>query len=602
MRSTDPKVRGIIERYFQQSLGDDDLACFEMRTLPGGEWLFRQGDVGDSLYFLVRGRLQVWVATDSGKPAVLMGEVVAGESVGEVGLLSDEPRSAGIHAIRDSLLIEIDRASFARLADRHPAMVMKLATNVATLLQRRTSRKGAASRELKTVCLLPVTGGDAIDGFCADLTRALADHRKTLVLTPEGLAELGAPEPGFDLERDNPERPLPDALRHWLADQEDEIGFLVYRCGAHDSPWSRFAVRQSDIVLEIAEDGCEPATGPGAAPASGSEATTATRALILMHEDRFAIRNTREWLERRSVDFHLHAEIGSGADVQRVARIVSGTAVGLVLGGGAARGLAALGAYRAMVEAGVPIDWVGGTSIGSIMAAEIAAGWTPEQAIENSRAAFYEGKPFGDFTIPVISLLRGKRMRRLLYKYLDFQIEDSVLPYYCVSTNLGRGVKNVHTRGSMVDAICASAALPGVIPPAVIDSELTVDGALLDNLPVDIMQRNPVGRIVAVDVSSRVDKKVPFEEVPSPWAILRGRWLPFTRKYSVPSLTTLMLKATEIGTIEHSRRHGEMADLLIDPPVRQFGMMDTRSFDQIVQAGYDRARDLLESWERSKSD
>lgn len=597
MQSTDPKVRGIIERYFEQSLGDDDLACFEMRTLPGGEWLFRQGDVGDSLYFLVRGRLQVWVATDSGKPAVLMGEVVAGESVGEVGLLSDEPRSAGIRAIRDSLLIEIDRASFLRLADRHPAMVMKLATNVATLLQRRTSRKGAVSRELKTICLLPLTRGDEIGGFCAGLTRALADHRNTVALTPEALTGLGAPEPGFDLESIDLERPLPEALRHWLADQEDEFGFVVYQCGAHDSPWSRFAVRQSDIVLEIAEAGREPAPGPQAAPANGSETSTATRALILMHKDRLAIRDTHQWLERRPVDFHLQVEIGSDADVQRVARILSGTAVGLVLGGGAARGLAALGAYRALVEAGVPIDWVGGTSIGSIMAAEIAAGWTPEQAIEKSRAGFYEGKPFGDFTIPVISLLRGKRMKRLLYKYLDYQIEDAVLPYYCVSTNLGRGVKNVHTRGSMVEAICASAALPGVIPPAVIDSELTVDGALLDNLPVDIMQQNPVGRIIAVDFSSRVDKKVSFEEVPSPWAILRGRWLPFTRKYSVPSLTTLMLKSTEIGTLEHSRRHGEMADLLIDPPVRQFGMMDTRSFDRIVQAGYDRARELLESWE-----
>lgn len=600
MRSTDPKVRGIIERYFQQSLADEDLASFEMRTLPGGEWLFRQGDVGESLYFLVRGRLQVWVAADPEHhpdAAVLMGEVVPGETVGEVGLLSDEPRSAGIRAIRDSLLIEIHRASFMRLADRHPVMVMKLASNVATLLQRRTSPKGAASRGLKTICLLPVTEGERIRTFCGNLVQALADYRSSRVLTPETLSELGAPDAGAALANGGPDGSLPDALRHWLADQEDDFGFVVYVCGTEDSPWSRFAVRQSDIVLEFAEAERPTLENVEVSPAWRSDSTTATRVLVLLHRDRFRIRDTGKWLDRRPVDFHLHVESGSDADVQRVARVVSGNAVGLVLGGGAARGLAALGTFRALSEAGVPVDWVGGTSIGSILAAEIAAGWTPEQAIENSRTAFYEGKPFNDFTIPVISLLRGKRMKRLLYRYLDYQIEDAVLPYYCVSTNLGRGVKNIHTRGSMVDAICASAALPGVIPPAVVESELTVDGALLDNLPVDIMQQKPVGRIVAVDVSSRVNKKVPFDEVPSPWAILRGRWLPFTRRYSLPTLTTLMLKATEIGTLEHSRRHGEMADLLIDPPVRQFGMMDTKSFDRIVQAGYDRTRELLESWE-----
>jgi len=279
-----------------------------------------------------------------------------------------------------------------------------------------------------------------------------------------------------------------------------------------------------------------------------------------------------------------------------VARVISGDATGLVLGGGAARGLAALGVYQALDEAGVSIDWVGGTSIGSITAAGIALGWSPEEAIANSRKAFVEGKPFSDFTIPVFALLRGKRMRRLLRTHLDAQIEDTKIPYYCVSTNLGRGVKNIHTRGSLVDAICASAALPGIIPPAVVNEELTVDGALLDNLPVDIMLQQPVGTVIAVDVSSKVHQKVDYTELPSPWKVLLGRWLPFARKYRVPSLTTLMLKATEIGTLEHSRQHGKMADLLIDPPVRQFGMMEVKSFDRIVRAGYDRAKELLEGW------
>jgi len=184
----------------------------------------------------------------------------------------------------------------------------------------------------------------------------------------------------------------------------------------------------------------------------------------------------------------------------------------------------------------------------------------------------------------------------LLKVQLDYQIENLSLPYYCVSTNLGRGTKNIHESGSLVDAIRASAAMPGILPPVVVEQELAVDGAILDNLPVDIMQQKPVGRIIAVDFSAPIPDKVSYAETPSPWAVLRGRWLPFARRYRVPGLTAIMLKSTETGTLEEVRRLGAMADLLIDPQVRQFGMTDVKSFDQIVEAGYQRACELLENW------
>ena len=139
--------------------------------------------------------------------------------------------------------------------------------------------------------------------------------------------------------------------------------------------------------------------------------------------------------------------------------------------------------------------------------------------------------------------------------------------------------------------------MPGIFPPVVVEQELAVDGAILDNLPVDIMQQKPVGRIIAVDFSAPIPDKVAYAETPSPWAVLRGRWLPFARRYRVPGLTAILLKSTETGTLEEVRRLGAMADLLIDPHVRQFGMTDVKSFDQIVQAGYQRANELLENWQ-----
>lgn len=593
MNIADQKVRSIIESYFDQELHPQLLEQLETRVLHGGEWLFRQGDPGDALYFLVRGRLQVWIEPDdaSGQPR-LLGDVVPGESVGEVGLLSGEPRSAGIQAIRDSLLIRLDRSNFENFGEHHPALILKLAGNVAKLLQHRTSETAPTTRALKTITLLPLSNDPKIKQFCHEFVQQVSEQASMVHLSPETLPAQGAPVAQLKNGED-----LPDSLKNWLSDLEDQHEFVLYRCQAGDSPWSRFAVRQSDIVLMVADADSSPdavAWEPQVLSVQGT--TVGRRALFLMQRDRHAIHNTGRWLEGRHLNYHLHLQSGCASDVRRAMRVITGKATGLVLGGGAARGLAALGSYKALVEAGIEIDWVGGTSIGSIMAATIAAGMSPDEAIRNSRQAFKLGKPFSDFTIPVISLLRGNRMKRLLKVHLDLQIEDLPLPYYCVSTNLGRGTRNIHESGSLVNAIRASAALPGVMPPVVVNQELAVDGAILDNLPVDIMQQKPVGRIIAVDFSSSVPAKVDYTETPSPWAVLRGRLLPFAPRYRVPRLTSIMLKSIEAATLEEIRRLGRMADLLIDPDIRRFGMTDVKSFDKIVQAGYQRACELLKNW------
>jgi len=599
MNLSDQRVRKIIESYFDQEMHPGLLEQLETQVVIGGEWLFKEGDAGDSLYFLVRGRLQAWVGANSKNPdteAQLLSEIVPGESVGEVGLISGEPRSAGIQAIRDSLLVRIDRASFENLAAKHPALVLKLAANVGRMLQKRNSKTSPSSRSLKTITLLPLSGSQQISNYCDEFTHELSKQAAMLMVTQDNLAELGAPVTSLEGNQE-----LPESLRHWLSDQEDQHTYVVYRCPPGDNPWTQFAIRQSDIVLMVADAQEDPASVVWEPEERTSSNTSiGRRALILLQNDRFAISDTAAWLKGRLLNFHLHMEKGREQDVQRAVRIVTGTATGLVMGGGAARGLAALGVFKALVEAGIKIDWVGGTSIGSIMAAGVATGWAPDLAITRARKSFKDGKPFSDFTIPVISLLRGNRMKRLLKVHLDYQIEDLYLPYYCVSTNLGRGTKNIHEQGSLVGAIRASAAMPGILPPAVVDGELAIDGAILDNLPVDIMQQNPVGTIIAVDFSAPVQAQVDYAEVPSPWAVLRGRWLPFSRRYRIPGLTSTLLKSTEAGTQAEVRRNGAMADLLIDPQVRRFGMTNVKAFDDIVQAGYERAVELLENWPGKK--
>ncbi|MBP8097833.1 MAG: patatin-like phospholipase family protein [Arenimonas sp.] len=600
----DPASLGLLERYFGLSLAGEKewLDSLETVELPGGDWLFRQGEPGDSLYFLIRGRLQVLRVADeadAGQGATLLGEVVAGESVGEVGLLTGHGRSAGVRAIRDSLLVRVDRAAFEQMAGRNPALILKLAASVADRLRQNIASRAEGSRPLKTIALMALDRSLRIDSFCRALVDGLAGVGRALDVHREGLAAVGAPGGSLDAMQ-----ALDEPLQHWLSEQESGCRFLIYHLDQSATPWSRFCLRQADIVLMVGESGSDPARRAWEAQLAGDGELQggSHQALVLLQpEAAQPIRGTMAWLEPRRVDFHLHVRADRPDDLQRVVRIISGRATGLVLGAGAARGFAHLGVYRAMVEAGIPVDWVGGSSIGAIMAAAVAHDWTPAHAIAVARSAFVEGKPFSDYTFPMVSLLSGSRMTKLLQLHLEGELEDLPIPFFCVSSNLSTGALSIHERGPIWKAARASASLPGVLPPVVHEGQLTVDGAVLNSLPVDIMQGKLVGRVIAVDLTTRKAYQIDYDEVPSVWAMIFAKLTFRSSKVRLPGLATLMLKSTEIGTMARVRELGARADLLLRPEVYRFSMMNVKAFDRLIEAGYANARDELAKWTQARA-
>ena len=595
MSLAEESLRRIVQDYFGSDEDDALFEQFEEVQLAGGEWLFRHGDTGDSLFLVVRGRLQVWdeaIHDDSGS-ARLLGEVVPGESVGEVGLLSGEPRSAGIRAIRDSLLLKLDRAAFERLAADHPALVMKLAANIAQLVQRSTSKTAASIRRLSTVALLPPSDSPRVQAFCRKLVASLGDQGRTLSLHRESLGTHGAPI--TKLERD---ASVPEPVLNWLHDQENTYRYVVYTCDAAATPWTKLAIRQSDIVLYIAETGQDPEISDWERECGVGEGSAVARpTLVLLQPSSEApITGTGRWLDERRPEFHLHVRSDQPSDIGRVARIVAGNAIGLVLAGGAARGIAHLGVYRAMLELGIGIDWIGGMSIGSILGAGMAMDMPLQEAISEARHALVKEKPFSDVTLPLISLMRGRRMDRTLQRFFKGHIEDLPIPYFCISCKLDDGSLNIHERGPMATALRASASMPGIFPPAVVDRRLAVDGMVINNLPVDLMQEKPIGQVIAVDLSSHKTYEVAYNSIPSPWAVLGGQFLPFLRRHRVPRLMTTLLKSTELGTLTRVQEQGQRADLLLRPPVRGYGMTEVKAFDQMVEESYRYALRELKRW------
>lgn len=593
-RKLDARSLETLRHYFGVPLdaGHPVLDEVETRRLAGGEWLMHQGDEGRSLYFLVHGRLQAWAREGDLERGRFLNEIVPGDSVGELSLLTGAPRAVGIQAIRDSVLLRIDRTAFEKLSHAYPALALQLAVNVATLLQS-NARARPSTRNLKSICLLALDSTPRVETFCRRFAEQLESGGRVLALDAERLGEQGAPVAAL---RDG--EVAPPALSNWLQDREGEHRHLLYRCGSDNLTWAGFALRQSDMVLFVGDAAQPPQPRDWEARLdSESGGGIARRLLVLLQPGpEHAIRDTAAWLDSRPVDFHVHVRDGVAADLGRVVRIVSGRALGLVLAGGAARGFAHLGVYRALQERRVPVDWIGGTSLGAIMGGALASPRSLEEAVAISREAFVRGKPFTDVTVPVFSLIRGQRMQRLLRKHLDLMIEDLPTPFFCVSCHLDTGSMKLHERGSLPDALSASAAIPGIIPPAVVDGRLAVDGSVINNLPVDVMQQKPVGTVIAVDLSADSELPVDYERLPSPWAVLRGRYMPFSRRYRVPGISTVLLKATQLGALDRVRRLGAQADLLLRPEVRRFGMTEVKAFDRIVEAGYSHAGRALDDW------
>jgi predicted acylesterase/phospholipase RssA/CRP-like cAMP-binding protein len=572
---------------------------FEWRDLAGGSYLFRQGDAGDSMFILVSGRLQVIAETADGGETIL-GEVGRGESVGEIALVTEDARSASIRAIRDSVLVEIARKPFLDAVERHPQVAMNLATEVILRLRDRTSGN-QSSRGTVNIALVPVGPESRLEEFSVALAAAMELIGPTLLLTRETVEILSGVPDAAQVRAGSVAHARVTA---WLDQQESKHKWVLYQAEPQACAWTRRCLRQADLILLVGDATSSPSMSQLEAQllSGDSSLSRAERQLILLHPTETPEpTGTEAWLAARDVTRHFHLRRGDEQHMARIARCLTGNALGLVLGGGAARGFAHIGVFRALAEFGIPVDFVGGSSIGAVMGAAIAHGWDPEEVEVKSRQAFVVGNPFSDYTLPLISILKGRKLERLTQEHFSGNIEDLWLPFFCVSSNLSNADVVVYERGSVARAIRASVAIPGVFPPAVEENHLLIDGGILNNLPIDLMRQRINGHIIAVDLKVRKEYQLQYVKVPSPWKVLRSRLLPFAKRLPVPSLTTIVMKATEMGSIVHLTQYKGDADLYMNPPVGKFGITDIKAFDQIVQVGYNHARESAIDWLEERS-
>ncbi len=572
---------------------ENELEWVELRP---GQALFQQGDPSDSMYFVISGRL---VGTrEVAKVRSVIAEIGRGESIGEMGFFTGEPRSLAIYARRTSHLVRFTKPVFERVSQAHPHAMLY----ITQLLIRRLQRVAGYVRETferSNIVVLPISPGVNATEFTDRLVESLHVHGKTLYVSAARLdAFIGVP--GF--AQTSADSPLDLALDAGLDERESGYRYAVYECDAGDTAWTRRCIERADRVLLLGEAAAEPAVSSAELALLGSRPglTSARRTLVLLHPGTATLPSgTRFWLAPRAVEGHHHLRRDRVADYARLVRFLTGNAIGAVLGGGGARGLAHIGVIRAFREAGIPIDMVGGTSMGALIAAQPAMGWDDAAMLRMNRSAFVENKPvkLRDYTLPVYALLDCHRLdRSLMTPYGEARIEDMWTSYFCVSSSLTRAQAKVHRDGPVWKAIRASIAVPGVFEPVVDGNELLVDGGVLNNLPGDVMRSLGGGWVVAVDVSLDVDLEMHMAALPSPWRVLR-RWMnPFVKRSKMLNIVDLMTRTTLLASVQKTEVVKKQVDLYIQPPVRSFGLLQFDSFDAIAEAGYQHGKTTLAQW------
>ncbi|WP_374389318.1 patatin-like phospholipase family protein [Brevundimonas sp.] len=531
-------------------------------ALTGGEPLFRAGDPADTLYLVRSGRLGVFRVDDS-QPAQFLGVVRAGEPVGEMAMLAGTPHTASVVALRDSEILALPREAFFEAARSEPDLMVELSRLMIHRARERTA--GAAE--------------PSVFGFVAARPRPIRAFVERIAAAIQSM--------GFTCKVID-QTALASAAE-WFNRVEDDHDYVLYVAELDQPAWAALCARQVDRLFVVGSGLLAP---PSQLPrragfGDGRQLTD----LILLRDPRMTQpANTRVWIDAVRPDRWFHCVEGLASDAERMARVVTGTSVGLVLSGGGARAYCHIGAVRALHEAGVPLDFVGGASMGAVVGAGPALGWSDEHLDREIRKAFVQSDPLSDLAFPLVAMTRARKVAGLLEDaYGDIDMADMPLPFFAVSSNLTSGKLEVHRTGLLRRAMRASIAIPGVMPPVVIDGQVLVDGAVLKNFPTSVMRQLNSGPIIGVDMSQTrgVDPEA-LQNPPSWWRwILSGAW-----KRGPPIVSVLMRSATITTDAEMGEARGQ-ADVLVLPDPGGSDIRDWKVYDGPVAAGHAAMRAAL---------
>jgi NTE family protein len=551
--------------------------------LDTGDFLFHHGDLDNAIYIVLSGRCRALAKQNNGSFHVL-GDIGEGEPIGEFALFMGEPRSASVVAIRKSIVLELKESEYLEIVSKHPAFSTKLTRFVVNRLRRNVLQQHLET-PAKNIAVINLQSQNDITEYTDAIKVQFESLNVSIqVLDHESHSNMGLRDMYNTLE------------------QHEGLNFLV--CSDEDLNWSHQCIIYADLVVLATDFYAE------------SEIREIERLLdlysnnilnkkiylLLLHPEKAKFpENTRRWFQDRKIDLHIHYRKNHGPDIRRFARILSNKAIGLVLGGGGAKGFAHMGVVKALYEMGIEIDFLGGTSAGALYGLTTSyCDFDPKKIDFYSQDSANNKLTKNDFTFPLISFMSGKKMRNYMKKMMgDTHLEDFWVASYCVSTNYSNASTKVHERGLAWKQIEASIAIPGIYPPVVIDKQLHVDGGVVDNLPIETMYNYPVKHIIAISLTQLKSQPVDFQETPSVSTLL---WNKITgkKKYRIPGIASILVNSLTLNSRQKQEMTKSGVEMYLELDLKGIGMLDDTRWKEIVQKGYDQMKSIVENFPEEK--
>jgi NTE family protein len=561
-------------------------------TLAEDQTLFDQGSASENLYILVAGQLAISLATTDTKSKIV-NYILPYDTVGELGALSGEPRSATVKAVENSTLLKLPGHMFKKLCRQYPSVLYAVVGRSQQMIQSLFTKE-----KKRHIALIAANQYTNTDHFEQQIRRVLKHYKRVALISESALLS---------------EKKSPEYIEKFIAETERKNVIVLYLLHSHETPLAKICWQKISKIYVVAEGNSRPHFDPFVLEKlhNTKHLVEMRRELVLLYQDKDTPHNTSEWLKK--ADFFLHHQIRVDhlSDYQRLLRFIREKTIGLVLSGGGARGWAHMGALKAILESHIPIDAIGGTSVGAI----VGAMYLLTQTYEGLQTNFEDLFPIAEkivswkhFCWPAVSLFNCKDYTLESQRIFGSKkIENLWLPYFCITCNLGLYKEEVHRTGLLWEKNRGSMAVPGLIPPMVINGELHIDGGLVNNLPVNSMREllGAESKVIAVELMTTFVDCAHYQFPPTLTfreAFLAKLGLGY-RSYQFPHFMETFVKSLLVGASLKQKENSLNADVLIAPDVTQFNMLHANKKgdnEKLFELGYNTASDRLSQWNFKK--
>lgn len=583
------------------SLDENDIKSiiseFKKVYVHKNKILFHQGEFSNSIYIVITGKLVAMVKSDK-QIIKIIGEIHTGESVGELAALSSEPRTATVKAIDNSILLKLSRESFNKICQQYHSVLQHTVDAVIDRSRQILHLLAADGAIQKHIAIIPATEKVDLTKFNQKIYEHVHNNPEVMILSD------------YDVkfrETHHTSR----SLQQCLKDIDKKVRTIIFMLSSINTPLAIQCFHKIDTIYIVADSADEPYISQSIFVALRTLETVEhiNPELILLHEsDTELPQNTARWLKLAHFRLYHHIRINQEKDIAKILRFIEGKAIGLVLGGGGVRSWAHFGVIKALKEAKIPIDIIGGTSAGAIVAGYYALhenfDGIPIELKELTQIT-RKSVAWQHFTWPAVSLFDGKAYTQKQKEIFGkARIENLWLSCFSVACNLATNSQVIGRKGYLWKTIRSSTAVPAIFPPVVINGKIHLDGGILNNLPVDIMRKllNGSGTIIASELTHYNNdmNEYFFPPILTLGKVFLAKSKILYKDYKFPPFIETFLKALLAGSSAKQNENCLAADILVAPDLSQYSLLSVspEEEDELIKLGYKSTVKAIRKWKK----